>query len=56
MRSTAHFEGLPVEALESIFLELHYFDICSVRLVSHASVSVFVVVHGSKCVYSSTAL
>ena len=32
--STAHFERLPVEILEKIFLELHYFDICSVKLVS----------------------
>jgi hypothetical protein len=25
---------LPVEILERIFLELHYFDICTVKLVS----------------------
>jgi len=29
-----HLVGLPVEILERIFLELHYFDIRSVKLVS----------------------
>ena len=41
MLSTVDFGGLPVEILERIFLELHYFDICSVKLVS--GIYVFVV-------------
>ena len=43
MPSTMHFGGLPVEILERIFLELHYFDICSVKLVS--GMSVFAVIN-----------
>ena len=34
MPSTVHSTVLPVEILEKVFLELHYFDICSVKLVS----------------------
>lgn len=34
MPSTVHFGRLAVEILERIFLELHYFDIRSVKLVS----------------------
>ena len=34
MQSAMHLVGLPVEILERIFLELHYFDIRSVKLVS----------------------
>ena len=34
MPPTTHFGRLPVEILEKIFLELHYFDICRVKLVS----------------------
>jgi len=46
MPSTAYLEGLPVEILERIFLELHYFDICSVKLVSgDANMPVFVMVN-----------
>ena len=29
-----HFGRLPVEILEKIHLELHYFDICNMKLVS----------------------
>lgn len=38
MPSTVHIGGLPVEILERIFLELHYFDIRNVKLVSGTSV------------------
>ena len=42
MPLTTCLEGLPVEILERIFLELHYFDICSVKLVSgRANMPVF---------------
>lgn len=34
MPSTVHLGELPVEILERIFLELHYFDIRSMKLVS----------------------
>jgi len=48
MPSTVHFGGLPVEILERIFLELHYFDIRSVKLVSgDAYIPVFAVVDDS---------
>ena len=57
MQSTAHFEGLPVETLERIFLELHYFDICTVKLVSGGvDIPVFVVIDDSDCTRSSVAL
>jgi len=46
MPLTAYLKGLPVEILEGICLELHYFDICSVKLVSgDANMPVFVVVN-----------
>ena len=44
MSPIVYFGGLPVEILERIFLELHYFDICSVKLVS--GISAFVVEGG----------
>ena len=58
MQSTAHFEGLPVETLERIFLELHYFDICTVKLVSGDVdiESVFAVIDDSDCTHSSITL
>ena len=59
MQSTAHFEGLPVETLERIFLELHYFDICTVKLVSSdVDIPVLALVDDSHsdCTRSSIAL
>jgi len=47
MSSTVHFAGLPVEILERIFLELHYFDICTVKLVGRDVTPVFAVVDNS---------
>ena len=57
MQSTAHLEGLPVETLERIFLELHYFDICTVKLVSSdVDIPVLALVDDSDCTRSSIAL
>ena len=56
MSSTVCFEGLPVEVLERIFLELHYFDICGVKLVSgEFNVPVFAVFGDSNRTRSSIA-
>lgn len=56
MESAAYFEGLPVEILERIVLELHYFDICTVKLVSGGvDLSVFAAVDDSDRTHSSIA-
>jgi hypothetical protein len=57
MPSAVYFGGLPVEILERVFLELHYFDICNVKLVSgDVDAPVFPVVDGSDCARSLIAL
>jgi len=55
--STAYFGGLPVEILERIILELHYFDICNAKLVSgDVDMPAFTVVDDSDCTHSLITL
>jgi len=57
MSSTAYFGGLPVEILERIILELHYFDVCNVKLVSgDVDTPAFTAVVGSNYTHSSITL